>query len=50
MLREEGKADAALDQARVAALHANQYGLKAQLQLIGEEFELGAQSAGLILK
>jgi len=47
MLREQGKLDAALDQARVAALHAKQYGMKAQLQLITEE--LGVQSDGVTL-
>ena len=47
MLREQGKLDAALDQARVAALHAKQYGMKAQLQLISEE--LGVQSDGVTL-
>lgn len=40
MLRAEGKHDAALDQARVAALHAEQYGMKAQLQLVREELVL----------
>jgi class 3 adenylate cyclase len=40
MLRAQGKPDAALDQARVAALHAKQYGMKAQLQLISDELEL----------
>ncbi|HTU63831.1 MAG TPA: hypothetical protein VMF89_35445, partial [Polyangiales bacterium] len=47
MLREQGNLDAALDQARVAALHAKQYGMKAQLQLISEE--LGVQSEGATL-
>ena len=50
MLREHGKHEAALDQARVAALHARQYGMKAQLQLVSEELpELGTQSASVIL-
>lgn len=49
MLHEAGKLDAALDQARVAALHAKQYGMKAQLQLISEELELDAQSDGVTL-
>jgi eukaryotic-like serine/threonine-protein kinase len=40
VLRDQGKLDAALDQARVAAVHASQYGLTAQLQLIREELEV----------
>jgi hypothetical protein len=49
MLRAQGKLDAALDQARVAALHASQYGQKAQLRLITDELEQFSQSAGVIL-
>ena len=49
MLREEGKHEAALDQARVAALHAGQYGMKAQLQLVSDELGLDAQSDGVTL-
>jgi class 3 adenylate cyclase len=51
MLRAQGNRQAALDQARVAALHAEQYGQRAQLALIREEFELGGQphSGGVTL-
>jgi ATP/maltotriose-dependent transcriptional regulator MalT len=40
MLRAEGKHDAALDQARVAALYARQHGQLGRLRFIRTEFEL----------